>query len=142
MDEVFEKEISRVHVQHLIDSKPDIAREYTIPDLLHKIDPSLNIDPLAEELLLDIADDFIDTLVLRSAECAKKRESKEMQDIDVSFVLKELFGDSLMEESESMQQVEATPSESYTKKLEAINQARHSQAPSSSSNVHYTRQSQ
>jgi hypothetical protein len=40
-----------------VDMKLDVSREYTISDLLYTINPS------AKELVLDIVDDFIDSIV-------------------------------------------------------------------------------
>jgi transcription initiation factor TFIID subunit 12 len=66
-------------LHRLVDAKLDVARESTISDLLHKIDPSASIDPLAEELVLDIADDFIDSIVSLAAESARIRGSQTPQ---------------------------------------------------------------
>lgn len=125
MNTAFESEMSRAHLQNLVDSKPDIAREYTISDLLHKIDPSVNIDALAEELMLDIADDFIDNIVTLSAEVARNRNSNVLQAEDVSFAVQrrfgKLLGEALGKESHPPTFV---PNEIHQKRLDAIAAAR------------------
>lgn len=88
-----DQEMARTYIPNLIDVKPDIAREYTISDLLHKIDPSASIDPLAEALFLDIADDFIDSVVTISTELAKARGASTMTAEDVENCIRHKFGD-------------------------------------------------
>ena len=94
METPLDAEMARVFNPQLIDVKPDIAREYTITDLLHKIDPSATIDPLAESLILDIADDFIDTIVKLSFDAAKMKNQNTLTADDVSFVISKKFGES------------------------------------------------
>lgn len=121
MDTPFEKEMSRAHLQHLIDKKPDIAREYTITDLLHKIDPSANLDAVAEDLILDVADDFIDTIVMMAAESAQNRKSKTLSAEDVSYVIERKFGDtSVGGKKEIQRQPDFIPNEAHQKRLRAI----------------------
>lgn len=121
METPFEKEISRTHFQNITDKKPDIAREYSIRDLLHKIDPSASLDPVAEELILDAADDFIDTIVNLAAECAKNRGSPVLQPDDISFVIKRKFGDSSISGRYDVQrQPDFIPNEAHLKRLKAI----------------------
>ena len=93
MDNPLDAEMARVFNPQLIDVKPDIAREYTITDLLHKIDPSATIDPLAESLILDIADDFIDTIVQLSFDAAKLKNTNTLTAEDVSYVISNKFGE-------------------------------------------------
>ena len=117
----FEKEMSRAHLQHLIDKKPDIAREYTITDLLHKIDPSANLDSLAEDLILDVADDFIDTIVTMAADSALNKGNKTLQAEDVAYVIERKFGDtSVGEKKEIQRQPDFVPNEAHMKRLRAI----------------------
>lgn len=124
MEPSFSNSLNRDHIQHLVEAKPDIAREYTISDLLHKIDPSVNIEPLGEELLLDIADDFIDTIVTKAAECARTRGSQTLESNDVRFVIKELFGDSSLLDHDVSRPPDSALTESYNNKLKSINQAK------------------
>lgn len=121
MDTPFEKEISRAHLQQLIDKKPDVAREYTITDLLHKIDPSANLDPLAEDLILDIADDFIDTIVRMAADAALNRKSKTLAPEDVSYVIERKFGDTSLNGKKDIQrQSDFIPNEAHQKRIKAL----------------------
>lgn len=92
METPLDAEMARVFNPQLIDVKPDVAREYTITDLLHKIDPSATIDPLAENLILDIADDFIDTIVSLSAEAVRMRNSTTVTADDVNFCINNKLG--------------------------------------------------
>lgn len=130
MDTPFEKEMSRAHLQSLTDKKPDIAREYSISDLLHKIDPSASLDPVAEELILDAADDFIDSIVNLAAECAKNRGSPVLQPDDISFVIKRKFGDSSISGKYDIQrQPDFIPNENHLKRLKAIQEHAKAQQP-------------
>ncbi|KAK8888481.1 hypothetical protein M9Y10_039560 [Tritrichomonas musculus] len=117
----FENEISRVHLQNLIDKKPDIAREYSITDLLHKIDPSATLDPVAEDLILDAADDFIDSIVNLATECAKNRGSSVLQADDIRYVIRRKFGDSSISGKYDIQrQPDFIPNEVHLKRLKAL----------------------
>ena len=121
MEIPFEKEISRAHLQNLTDKKPDITREYSITDLLHKIDPSASLDPVAEELILDAADDFIDSIVNLAAECAKNRGSPVLQPDDISYVVRRKFGDSSISGKYDIQhQPDFIPNEVHLKRLKAL----------------------
>lgn len=121
MDPPFDKEMSRSHFQNLTEKKPDITREYTITDLLHKIDPSATLDPLAEELILDAADDFIDTIVNLAAECAKGRGSTTLQADDINFVISRKFGDSsICGQTNLQRQPDFIPNEVHMKRLKTV----------------------
>ena len=120
MNTPFEKEISRGHLQRLVEKDPDIAREYTIPDLLHKIDPSASLDPLAEELMLDVADDFIDTVVCLAAEVAKSRGGQSLQAEDISYVVQRKFGDVLGSRRDVVKQHDFMPNEAHIKRQKAV----------------------
>ncbi|EAY12278.1 transcription initiation factor TFIID subunit A, putative [Trichomonas vaginalis G3] len=117
-----DQEMARRYIPHLIDVKPDIAREYTITDLLHKIDPSASIDPLAESLILDIADDFIDTIVTLSADAAKLNNKQTLTAEDAHYTITSKFGDTSPGSSSygSRTQRGCIPSENHTKILEMI----------------------
>lgn len=120
----FDQEMARDHLQRLIDKKPDIAREYTITDLLHKIDPSASIDALAEELILDVADDFIDSIVTFSAEVAKNRGSPTLTAEDVNFVIQSRFGTSATGgQMEIQKQPDYSPTDAHLKRMKAVQEA-------------------
>lgn len=115
-----DQEMARRYIPSLIDVKPDIAREYTITDLLHKIDPSASIDPLAESLILDIADDFIDNIITNSAEAARLQNRPTLTADDVHYTISSKFGDTSPGSSSygSRTQRGCIPSETHTKILE------------------------
>ena len=126
MDSAFEGEMSRTYLSRLMDVKPDIAREYTITDLLHKIDPSATIDPLAEELILDMADDFIDEVVTLAADLAKSRNPSEqtLKAEDVNYVIQRKFGDiGLVGQKDIQRQPDFVPNEIHLKRLKAWREA-------------------
>jgi transcription initiation factor TFIID subunit TAF12 len=108
----------RDSLQRLVDMRLDIGREYTISDLLHKIDPSASIDPLAEELVLDIADDFIDSIVMLAAESARMRGSQVVQADDVNYVIHRKFGT-----SEIPPRLDFIPNDTHLRRLKAVQDA-------------------
>lgn len=122
-DTSFGEEIESTHLQSLIDSKPDVSREYTMSELLHKIDPSASLDPLAEEFLLDIADDFIDSIVSLAAEAAKNRKSDTLQASDVNYVIQRKFG-AYTTDVGSMKELQLepdfVPNQAHQKRMKAI----------------------
>jgi hypothetical protein len=120
---IFDQEMQRTHLAHLTDTKPDITREYTILDLLHKIDPAAEIDPVAEELVLDIADDFIDCIVTLSAESAKKGGRGTVHADDVGYVLQRKFGGLGLGGSATSRQPNFFAREAHLKKIKAIKEA-------------------
>jgi len=117
-----EQEMSRAYYPNLIDIKQDITREYTISDLLHKIDPSASIEPLAESLLLDIADDFIDTVVKLSSEYMKMRDPKTLTADDVRYCIDRKFGDTTPGSTKYGFKTQRgfMPTEAHLKRLSAI----------------------
>ncbi|KAH0790962.1 transcription initiation factor TFIID subunit 12 [Histomonas meleagridis] len=120
----FDDEMDRAHLQTLIDSKPDITREYTITDLLHKIDPSASLDPLAEELLLDIADDFIDSIVNLAVDFAKNRKSETIQAEDVNYIIQRKFENCSFGPTKGIQrQPDFVPNEAHLKRIKAIQES-------------------
>jgi transcription initiation factor TFIID subunit TAF12 len=122
METPLDAEMARVFNPQLIDVKPDVAREYTITDLLHKIDPSATIDPLAENLILDIADDFIDTIVSLSAEAVRMRNSSTVTADDVNFCISNKIGGTSSRSSAYSGRAQRTgiPTETYQKIQEIV----------------------
>lgn len=119
----FEDDLERTHLQSIIDSKPEISREYTMPELLHKIDPSASLDPLAEEFLLDIADDFIDSVVSLAAEAAKNRKSETLQAVDVNYIIQRKFGADaadIRSLKDMQQEPDFVPNQAHQKRMKAI----------------------
>lgn len=126
MDSAFEAEMSRSYLSRLMDVKPDITREYTITDLLRKIDPSATIDPLAEELILDMADDFIDEVVTLAADFAKNRNPSDqvLKAEDVNYVIQRKFGDiGLIGQKDMQRQPDFVPNEAHLKRMKAWREA-------------------
>ena len=123
MDSTFDLEHNRTFNSH--DSKPDLAREYTISDLLHKIDPSASIDPVAENLLLDIADDFIDSIISIAKDSANLKEDKKITSEEIQFCIQRRFGETTGSTNKYgfKSQRGFIPSESHLKRLEAIEKA-------------------
>jgi transcription initiation factor TFIID subunit 12 len=105
----------------------DVAREYNISDLLHKIDPSASIDPLAEELVLDIADDFIDSIVTLAAESARIRGSQVLQAEDVNYVIQRKFGalGGAAGAGEVPHRLDFIPNDAHMRRLKAVQDAAH-----------------
>ena len=130
METAFDQEMARVHGTRMREVKPDIAREYTIPDLLHKIDPSASIDPLAEELILDMVDDFIDTVVTLAADVAKNRGESQttLKAEDVTYVIQRKFGEAgLGGPKEVQSQPDFVANEAHMKRVKAWKEAQKQQ---------------
>lgn len=117
-----DQEMARQYLPLLAEVKPDISREYTISDLLHKLDPSARMDPLAESLLLDIADDFIDSVISMAADRSKGRDDKSLKSEDVLNVVQMKFGDVLPtgDMSGSRPQRTFLPSDVHQRRLNTI----------------------
>lgn len=58
-----------------------------LSSLLEEIDPTFELEPEAEELVLRMTDDFVDRVTRRSAEYAKHRESRTLDAVDVQLCL-------------------------------------------------------
>ena len=58
-----------------------------LQDLLHEIDPSETLDDDVEEILLQIADDFIENVISTSCQIAKHRKSNTLEVKDVQLHL-------------------------------------------------------
>jgi histone H3/H4 len=109
----------------LIDSKSDMSQEYTVSDLLHKIDPSAEIDPLAEEFVLDVVDDFIDSAVGLAADCARNRGANSIQAEDIEYVLQRKFGELGLGTPQGMtRQPDFVGNEAHMRRLRAVEEAR------------------
>jgi histone H3/H4 len=108
-----------------MDSKPELSREYTVSDLLRKIDPSATIDPLAEEFVLDVVDDFIDSVVGLAADCARNRGGQAVQVEDVAYVLQRKFGEIGLGTPQGVQRPpDFIGNEAHLKRLKAVEEAR------------------
>lgn len=68
-------------------SEPKILDKRRIADLLKEVDPLEQLDDDAEELLMQIADDFIDNVVTASCQLARHRKSSTVEVKDVQFHL-------------------------------------------------------
>jgi transcription initiation factor TFIID subunit 12 len=64
-------------------------------ELLKAIDPRFCFQPAVEELLLDMASDFVEDVVAFSSRLAKHRRSTELQPKDLQFCLAKNYGISL-----------------------------------------------
>lgn len=58
-----------------------------LEDLLHEIDPTETMDDDVEEVLLNIADDFIENVISASCQLAKHRKSNTLDVKDVQLHL-------------------------------------------------------
>jgi transcription initiation factor TFIID subunit TAF12 len=131
---LFDQDPSRSNLERPVHSQPGMDREYTISYLLHKIDPSASLHPLAEELVLDIADDFVDLIVNLAADSAKNRGSATVQAEDVDFVIRRKFGDETMNGSrDGQREPDFVANEAHQKRLKVVqkaqNQRRHVEIP-------------
>jgi histone H3/H4 len=109
----------------MMDSKPDMSREYTVADLLRKIDPSATIDPLAEEFVLDIVDDFIDSVVGLAADCARNRGAQSVQPEDIAYVVQRKFSEIGLGTAQGIQrQPDFIGNEAHARRMKAIEDAR------------------
>jgi transcription initiation factor TFIID subunit 12 len=68
------------------------VRQRALEDLLSKIDKDCSIHPHAQQLLLDIADDFIDSVTEFSCQLAKHRKSKVLETKDLKLCLEKNWG--------------------------------------------------
>lgn len=70
-----------------VQSEPKVLDKRRIADLLKEVDPLEQLDDDAEELLMQIADDFIDNVVTASCQLARHRKSSTVEVKDVQFHL-------------------------------------------------------
>lgn len=64
-----------------------VLNKQRLQELIQEIDPCEQLDEDAEEMLLQMADDFIESLVSSSCQVAKHRGSKSLEVRDVQLVL-------------------------------------------------------
>ena len=63
-----------------------------LTDLLREVDPDCTLDPDAEQLLLHIAEDFLDELSASACAVAQHRRSDTLEAKDIAFSLKKYWG--------------------------------------------------
>lgn len=68
-----------------------VLNKQRLQELINEIDPCEQLDEEAEEMILQMADDFIETLVTSSCQIAKHRGSKSLEVRDVQLVLEKNF---------------------------------------------------
>lgn len=68
-----------------------VLNKQRLQELVNEIDPCEQLDEEAEEMILQMADDFIETLVTSSCQIAKHRGSKSLEVRDVQLVLEKNF---------------------------------------------------
>ena len=67
--------------------KFQIIDKRALKDLVKEVDPSEQLDEDVEELLLQVADDFIENVINNSCQLAKHRKSNILEAKDVQFHL-------------------------------------------------------
>jgi transcription initiation factor TFIID subunit 12 len=78
---------SRAATSSSTNPEPKVLDKRRITDLLKEVDPLEQLDDDAEELLLQIADDFIDNVVTASCQMARHRKSSTVEVKDVQLHL-------------------------------------------------------
>lgn len=63
-----------------------------IADLVRSIDPTLTIEPAAEEQVLCLVDDFVDKVVKQSMRIAQHRSSRTLDVADIQLILSQQWG--------------------------------------------------
>lgn len=63
-----------------------------INELIKSIDPSLSIEPAAEEQVLCLVDDFVDKVVKQSMRLAQHRSSRTLDVSDIQLILSQQWG--------------------------------------------------
>jgi histone H3/H4 len=116
---------SREALRALADSELDLSREYTVRELLRKIDPSATIDSFAEEFVLDLVGEFIDSVAELAADCAQNRCGDRVGLEDVDSVVQGKFRDIGLGTSSGFQLLpEFAGNEAYMRRLKAVEKAR------------------
>jgi histone H3/H4 len=97
----------------------------TITELLRKVDLSATIDPLAEEFVLDLVDEFIDSVVELAADCAQNRGSDTVGPEDIDYVVQGKFHDVGLGTSSGLQLLpEFTGNEAHMERMKAVEETR------------------
>jgi transcription initiation factor TFIID subunit 12 len=78
---------SRAASTSSLNPEPKVLDKRRITDLLKEVDPLEQLDDDAEELLMQIADDFIDNVVTASCQMARHRKSSTVEVKDVQLHL-------------------------------------------------------
>lgn len=103
------------------------SKQLFINDILKNINPAVELDDLANDFLLEFADDFIDLTTSLAAEFAKNKGQMEINESDIEFVLRRKFGDALFNDSSKSNNMENEfdfiPNERHNKRMEAIQSA-------------------
>lgn len=68
-----------------------VLNKQRLQELINEIDPCEQLDEEAEEVILQMADDFIESIVTSSCQIAKHRGSKSLEVRDVQLVLEKNF---------------------------------------------------
>eukprot|EP01118_Nematostelium_gracile_P019060 TRINITY_DN8696_c0_g1_i2.p1 TRINITY_DN8696_c0_g1~~TRINITY_DN8696_c0_g1_i2.p1 ORF type:complete len:127 (+),score=37.38 TRINITY_DN8696_c0_g1_i2:52-432(+) len=70
----------------------EVVSKQKLQDMLNQIAPGMAFDPEVEDYLMDVADDFIESVTTFSADLAKHRNSKTLDLKDVQFHLEKNCG--------------------------------------------------
>lgn len=63
-----------------------------IADMLRSIDPTLSIEPAAEDQVLSLVDDFVDKVVKQAMRVAQHRSSGTLEVVDIQLILDQQWG--------------------------------------------------
>lgn len=92
-------------------------------EILKNINPFVELDPLSNDFLLEIADNFIDSTMELAAELVRSKGEKEIKGSDIEYVLKSKFGEEMFHESTSFEKKwdhVCYPNERHLKRMKAI----------------------
>jgi len=79
--------VSAAPTTNCVDSSRACLDRHRLEDLVREIDPLEQLDEDVEEVLLQLVDDFIDSVVMSSCQLAKHRRSTTVEAKDVQFHL-------------------------------------------------------
>jgi transcription initiation factor TFIID subunit 12 len=79
--------VSAAPTTNCLDSSRTCLDRHRLEDLVREIDPLEQLDEDVEEVLLQLVDDFIDSVVTSSCQLAKHRRSQSVEAKDVQFHL-------------------------------------------------------